>query len=240
MTQSGLSGKKIVIVGGSSGIGFAIAKAALAQGATPHIGSQNAEKVGDALARLGSSAKGGVVDVKDDASVEHFFADTGTFDHLVFTAGDWVRRNTAMGPAFSIAAAQESFDVRFWGLLRVIQHAIPQIPQDGSITLTGGVLAHRPQKGTALSTALTGATEHLAKGLAIDLAPVRVNIVVPGLIATEAWARLPEEAVQKMVEGQPLPRIGQPAEVAEAYLSFMRATYTTGQSLIVDGGMIFR
>lgn len=240
MTQSRLSGKKIVIVGGSSGMGFAVAKAAQAEGATPHIGSQNVAKVSDALTRLGQQATGAVVDVKDDASVEHFFAEIGSFDHLVFTAGDWVRRQTAMGPAFSIADAQASFDVRFWGLLRVVQHAISQIARDGSITLTGGVLAHRPQKGSALSTALTGATEHLVKGLAIDLAPVRVNIVVPGLIATEAWTRMPEDAVQKMVEGQALPRIGQPEEVAEAYLSFMRAAYTTGQSLIVDGGMVFR
>lgn len=240
MTQGSLSEKKIVIVGGSSGMGFAIAKSALADGASIHIGSQNAEKIGSALARLGPQATGSVVDVKDDNSVAGFFAEVGALDHLVFTAGDWVRRNTAIGPAFSLADAQASFDVRFWGLLRVIQHAIPSIAKNGSITLTGGVLAHRPQKGSALSTALTGATEHLVKGLAIDLAPIRVNIVVPGLIATEAWSRMPQDAIQKMVEGQPLPRIGQPDEVAEAYLSFMRATYTTGQSLIVDGGMVYR
>jgi NAD(P)-dependent dehydrogenase (short-subunit alcohol dehydrogenase family) len=240
MTKIGLSGKTIVIVGGSSGIGFAVAKAALADNALVHIGSHSEEKIAGALAKLEQRATGHVVDVTDDMSVARFFEKIGPVDHLIFTAGDWLRRKTALGPTFSLTDAKESFDVRFWGLLRIIQHAVPQIAQDGSITLTSGVLAHRPQLGSALSTALTGATEHLAKGLAIDLAPIRVNVVVPGLIATEAWERLPDDVVQKMVEGQSIPRIGQPDEVAEAFLSFMRATYTTGQSLIVDGGMVFR
>ena len=79
----------------------------------------------------------------------------------------------------------------------------------------------------------------LTRGLAVDLAPVRVNLVAPGLVATDIWARLPDGAMQAMVDGQPLPRPGLPAEVAEAYLYFMRGAYTTGQVAIVDGGRLF-
>lgn len=81
--------------------------------------------------------------------------------------------------------------------------------------------------------------EHLAQGLAVELAPVRVNVVTPGFIATEAWARLPADAVDAMVKDQPLPRAGDPAEAAEAYMYFMRAGFTTGQRAIVDGGALF-
>jgi NAD(P)-dependent dehydrogenase (short-subunit alcohol dehydrogenase family) len=102
------------------------------------------------------------------------------------------------------------------------------------------MIAHRPQKDSAVSTAMAGAIEHLSRALAIELAPIRVNAVCPGLVRTDVWNRLlqdrREEQFQKMTERQPLPRIGEPEEAAEAYLHLMRASYTTGQILRVDGG----
>jgi NAD(P)-dependent dehydrogenase (short-subunit alcohol dehydrogenase family) len=82
--------------------------------------------------------------------------------------------------------------------------------------------------------------EHLARGLALDLAPVRVNVVTPGFIDTEAWAKMPEEMKREMTKAQPISRPGLPDEVAQAYLYFMCAGFTTGQTAIVDGGMIYR
>src|SRR4029434_9596920 len=109
------------------------------------------------------------------------------------------------------------------------------------ITLTDGVVAHRPRKGAALNTAMAGAVEHLTRSLAVDLAPVRVNAVCPGLVLTEVWNSIPEEQratqLRKMTERLPLPRAGDPAEIAEAYLYLMRGSYATGQVLVVDGGM---
>lgn len=234
-----LAGKKVVVLGGSSGIGFAVAKAALEQGATVHIGSSNADKVGAAVERLGEGAGGSAIDLADEASIEAFFADHGPLDHLVYTAGDWTRRKLKIGPEFDAAQAEASFDIRFWGILRTIKFGLPLLAVNGSITLTSGLFAHRPAKGSAFSTALTGAVEHLTQGLAVELAPIRVNVVTPGFIATEAWARLPADAVDAMVKDQPLPRAGDPAEAAEAYLYFMRAGFTTGQRAIVDGGALF-
>lgn len=234
-----LAGKRIIVLGGSSGIGFAVARAALEQGAAVHIGSSSSEKVSAAVERLGEGASGAAIDLGDEASIETFLGNHGPFDHLVYTAGDWTRRKLKIGPEFDAGEAQASFDIRFWGILRTLKFALPLMATDGSITLTSGLFAHRPAKGSAFSTALTGAVEHLTQGLAIELAPIRVNVVTPGFIATEAWARLPADAVDAMVKDQPLPRAGDPAEVAEAYLYFMRGGFTTGQRAIVDGGALF-
>jgi NAD(P)-dependent dehydrogenase (short-subunit alcohol dehydrogenase family) len=234
-----LSGKRVVVIGGSSGIGRAVAKAALEAGAKVHIGSSNEEKLDAALAMLGKGAMAHRIDVRDEASVGAFFADGAGIDHLVYTAGDWERRKTQVGVKFDLTESRASVDTRFWGILLAIKYAIPLMAQDGSITLTSGLYAHRPAKGTSLITAFNGAVEHLARGLAVDLAPVRVNTVTAGFIDTEAWANMSNDMKQGLTIKQVIPRPGLPAEVAEAYLSFMRASYTTGQVSIVDGGGLF-
>lgn len=235
-----LADKTIILLGGSSGIGLAVARAALAEGARVHIGSSHAEKVAAACETLGSGASGHVVDLASEASVEAFFASAPAFDHLVHTAGEWKRRRNVPGPDFDLSDAQAAYQVRFWSILLAIKHGLAKLSPVGSITLTSGLLAHRPSKGSAMSTAMMGGVEHLARGLAVDLAPVRVNVVTPGLIATDVWAKMPAEALDAMVAGQPLSRVGGPEEVAETYLHFMRAGYTTGQVSIVDGGMLYR
>jgi NAD(P)-dependent dehydrogenase (short-subunit alcohol dehydrogenase family) len=234
-----LSGKRIVIIGGTSGIGRAVAKAALDAGASVHIGSSNAERLSAAMELLGAGVSGALVDAREEASVEAFFADAETIDHLVYTAGDWVRRKTQIGVKFDLADSRASIDTRFWGVLLAIKHALPSLSTDASITLTSGLYAHRPAKGTSLITAFNGAIEHLTRGLAVDLAPIRVNAVTAGFIDTEAWSGMTDEMKQSLTARQTLPRPGQPMEVAEAYLYFMRASYTTGQVSIVDGGALF-
>ena len=126
--------------------------------------------------------------------------------------------------------------MRFWGALTAVKHALPRLAQTGSIVLTNGTVAHRPQKGRPISTAMAGSLEHLTRALAVDLAPIRVNAVCPAGIRTDVWKSVPEERLAEMTRRQPLPRIGEPEEVAEAYLYAMRAGFTTGQVLLVDGG----
>jgi NAD(P)-dependent dehydrogenase (short-subunit alcohol dehydrogenase family) len=236
-----LASSRIVVIGGTSGIGFAVAEGALAEGASVVVGSSGAANVEAAVGRLGAGASGHPVDVRDEASVAGFFESVGAFDHLVFTAGDWgAMRGGGAVAELDLAGANATFTVRFWGALAAIKHAQGRIAANGSIVLTDGVVAHRPRKGGALSTAMAGAVEHLTRALAVDLAPVRVNAVCPGLILTDVWNSIPadrrEEQLRRMTELQPLPRVGAPAEVAEAYLHLMRASYTTGQVLVVDGG----
>jgi NAD(P)-dependent dehydrogenase (short-subunit alcohol dehydrogenase family) len=233
-----LNGQRVAIIGGSSGIGYAVAECALAEGAQVVIGSSNAANVEAAVARLGQSASGHGVNVKEEASVTAFFEALGAFDHLVFTAGDWGPHLFSGAIAkMDFGAASEALKVRFWGALMVVKHAQGRISPSGSITLTDGVLAHRPRKGAPLSTAFVGAIEHLARGLAVDLAPIRVNAVCPGLVLNERLNRSPE-LVRQQTERQLIPRGADPSEVAQAYLYLMRGGYTTGQVLIVDGGLM--
>ncbi|HLI67108.1 MAG TPA: SDR family oxidoreductase [Caulobacteraceae bacterium] len=236
-----LEGKRVVVIGGTSGIGFAVAEAAIGDGASVVVASSQPANVDAAVGRLGQAASGRSVNVRDEADVEAFFDAIGAFDHLAFTAGDWSNLRTPKTlPETDLEAAKGLQEVRYWGAVRAIKHGLKSIAADGSVTLTNGTIAHRPRKGTPLSTAMAGSIEHLVRGLAVDLAPLRVNCVCPAGIRTGVWDSIPEETRQasfeRMTARQPIARIGEPAEVAEAFLYLMRGGYTTGQVLLVDGG----
>jgi NAD(P)-dependent dehydrogenase (short-subunit alcohol dehydrogenase family) len=233
-----LKGQQVLVIGGSSGIGFAVARAARDAGADVTIASSKADRIDDALTRLGGG-EGVRLDVTDEGAIAAFFAASRPIDHIVFTAADWAQVDHKPFAEIDIAAEATLFDVRFWGALAVAKHGAKCMMPGGSITLTNGMAAHRPQKGLAVATAMAGAVEHLVMGLAVELAPVRVNGVCPGAIRTEAWDELPD-AFRKFQEdrlaGQLIARVGELREAAEAYLYLMRGTYTTGQTLRVEGG----
>ncbi len=236
-----LDGKRIVIIGGTSGIGLAVAQGAIAEGAEVVVGSSQAGNVETATRDLGNRASGHAINVRDEASVAAFFNQAGSFDHLVFTAGDWGGFRTPRPiTETDFDAVAEAYQVRYWGALKAIKHGVPSLREGGSVVLTNGMIAHRPRKGTPISTAMAGGIEHLVRGLAVDLAPIRVNVVCPGAIRTGVWDSIPaetREAQFKAMTGRlPIARIGEPNEVAEAYLYLMKAGYTTGQVLLVDGG----
>lgn len=230
-----LSGKRVVVIGGASGIGFAVATLSHELGAKVVIASSNSARVDAAVERLPGTT-GEVVDLRDEASVSHFFENLGGFDHLAITANDWAGSGSAATSDIDLAGARDSFEVRFWGALAAVKHGSRVIASDGSITLTSGMLAHRPKKGALLTTAVIGAVEHLARGLAVDLAPVRVNAVCPGLTLTEHSQQMPEEALRAFVAELPLQRGASPAEAASAYIYSMLNGYITGQIMPVDGG----
>lgn len=142
-----LDGKRVVVIGGATGIGFAVAELAHEQGASVVIGSSNAASVATAAERL-HGATGRAVDLRDEASVASFFGEIGAFDHLAITAGDW--GGSMMGSTrdrdLDLAQARDLLTVRFWGSLAAAKHGCRTIAQDGSITLTSGMLAHRPRK----------------------------------------------------------------------------------------------
>ena len=236
-----LDGKRVLVVGGGSGIGFAVAEAAQREGAVVTIASSNAERIAVAAQRLGNAATGERMDVTDEASVSAFFAAHANFDHIAYTAGDWGGMRRGGLADIDLSRAAEVFRVRFLGALAVAKHGATKLPAGGSFTLTDGTIAHRPTKGSFLSTGMAGGIEHLARGLAVELAPVRVNCVCPAMIRTEVWdtflpAEGREATIAKMTARQLIPRIGEPSETAEAYLYLMKAGYTTGQVLYVEGG----
>jgi len=224
-------------MGGTSGIGFGVAKAALAEGASVVVCSSKESKVINALERLvgGERAAGEILDVSDEAAVKAFFEKTGKFDHLVYTAGD---RIVTGFPKLELSGFKAAFDVRLWGALLCAQHARHYVTD--SFTITSGTGAYHPHPGWAITASVTGALISAARNLALDLAPVRVNCVVPGAVDTELWEHLPEDVRQSQINDiiskQPVKHIGTPEEVADVYMLAMKCTYLTGQDIIVDGG----
>jgi len=230
-----LDDKRVVVIGGATGVGFGIAELASELGATIVIGSSNEAKVTAAVERL-PNATGHTVDLRDEASVAVFFEGLGAFDHLAITAGDWGGPMFVSARDLDLTQARDLLNVRFWGALAAVKHGSRIVAQNGSITLTSGIIAHRPRKGTPVAAAIGGAIEHLARGLAMDLAPVRVNAVSLGLILTDIVKQMPEARMQAMVAPLPIPRGATPAEAAKAYVYLMLNDYATGQILHVDGG----
>ena len=235
-----LTDRRILVIGGGSGIGHAVAQAAIRAGAGVTVASSNAEKIKTAAAQLGNRAEAATLDVTRETDVADFFAGRPRFDHIAFTAGDWGGPRRDPLADLDLDQAHTLFNVRFWGAVAVAKHGATTLPAGGSLTLTDGMIAHRPQKGSAISTAMTGAVEHLTRALAVEYAPVRVNAVCPGLVRTGVWDRIPAERrddeLKQMTNRQLLPRVGEPDEIAQAYLYLMRGTYTTGQVLYVEGG----
>jgi NAD(P)-dependent dehydrogenase (short-subunit alcohol dehydrogenase family) len=232
-----LEGKRVVVIGGTSGIGFAVAKRASDLGATVVVGSSYEAKVAAAVERL-DAATGARVDLRDETNVASFFNGIGAFDHLVLTAGDWGGRRFASALEIDLTEARDFFEVRFWGVLAAVKQGCRTIAEDGSITLTSGILSRRPRKGTSMQTALTGAVEQLTRALALDISPVRVNAVSPGIVLTEHMMQLPETVRQSLVSPLPIPRGASPAEAALAYIYLIQNNYATGQVIAVDGGAL--
>ena len=225
----------VLIVGGSSGIGAAAAKAFAALGADVTIASRNQAKLDAVAADIGAAVHTAVLDTTDEASVETFFAKAGRFDHVVISAAQ-----TPGGPVRELALndAYAAMNSKFWGAYRVARAA--NITEGGSLTLVSGFLSVRPSKSSVLQGAINAALEALARGLALELSPVRVNTVSPGLIATPLWSKLGEQARQSMYEGAaarlPARRVGQPEDVANAIVYLASTPYATGSTVLVDGG----
>jgi len=233
-----LKGKSVLVIGGGSGIGFGIAKGAAEEGAKVTIASRNAQKIAEKAKSIG--ATGAVLDVTEEANIEKFFKDHTGFDHIAFTAGDTDGLSMGNLSDLDLKQAASRFNTRFWGAVAVAKHGAIKLPPGGSYTFTNGMLAHRPMRGMPIVSASAMAAEGLALGLAVDLAPVRVNCVCPGLIETELFARYGEarhEMLKAMAQRQLIQRPGTPEEAAEAYLTCMRNTFMTGQILKIEGGI---
>jgi NAD(P)-dependent dehydrogenase (short-subunit alcohol dehydrogenase family) len=227
----------VVIVGGTSGIGRAVAEQADRAGARVLVASRNRQKVDDTVALLSDSARGSVVDLTDDASVAAFFAQVGPIDHLVLPGSSV---NIGSFRTLSLADARASMTSKFWGQYAAVKAA--QLSPGASVVLFSGVASRKPGFGAPVLSAINAAVETLGKGLAIELAPVRVNVVTPGVIDTELWDVLPKESrsatLTSWTERQPVPRLGRPDEIAAVALMLMTNPFVTGTVVDVDGGAL--
>lgn len=232
-----LKGKRVVVLGGTSGIGLAVANAFLDESAQVIIASRSASKLSDAKVKLGGKVEGYEIDFRSEEKVADFFKKVGKFDHLVVTAGEGAMGHFSELP---VATVREAFDSKFWGQYISVLAALPYFNNESSITLTSGVYGVRPPQGATTLASINSAIDGLVRGLSVDLAPIRVNVVSPGIVDTPLYGGMPEDERQIMYHGiakqLPVGRVAQPKDIAETYVYLAKNGFTTGTSVLIDGG----
>lgn len=233
-----LDDKRIIILGGTSGIGLAVAQVASAEGARIVLASSNMARVQEALASLPPGTEGRTLDLADALAVEAFFERTGAFDHLVYTAGETLK--LAPLAETNLATARSLFELRYWSAFAAAKYAQSHILPGGSIVFTSGVAGARPHRGWSVAASICSAMEGLTRALAVELAPVRVNVVSPGVVKTPLWREMTDESREALyaAESQRLlvGHVATPEEIAAGYVYLMKQTYVSGQTLTIDGG----
>lgn len=239
-STSSLNGKKVILLGASSGIGLATAKAAAAEGANITIVSSNQQRIDKALTELPTGSKGYSVDLSKEENIKSFFEGIGNFDHLVYTAGENLTLNTIYNT--DIEQARSFFNIRFWSTFATVKYAAANLNPGGSINLTSGIASMRPGKGWSVASAICGAMEGFVRAMAVELAPIRVNSVVPGVIQTNLWSSMSQpdrDALYRSVANTiPVQRAGEAGDVALTFIYLMKQQFGTGQNIVVDGGTV--
>lgn len=227
---------KTVVIGGSSGMGLAIAKLLHSLGHEIVIASRSKEKLTQAVKAIGK-AESHLLDITKEKEVAHFFKTVGPFDHLVTSAADFV-----MGPFLEMSTdeARRFFDSKFWGQYMAAKYGAPHMRKGGSITLFCGIAGHRPFLHFAAGSAINVAIEGLTRALALELSPLRVNAISPGTIVTPVWNVVPEKErlaqFEATAQALPAKRVGKPEDIAQAVLYLIQCGFATGSVVYVDGG----
>lgn len=234
---------KTLIIGGASGIGFAVASALADRENELVLAGRNNEKLESARQLLNGRAAAvstRQLDVSNEAEVIALSHVLGDVDNIVFTAGSY-----APGGFLSeieLTAARLAFDTKFWGSIYTARHLSGNIRPRGTLTLTSGFLARRTLSGTLVKSTMNAAIESAAKVLAKELAPLRVNVVSPGLTDTEAYAGMDPKAREKMLqtaaENLPVKAYGRAEDIAKGYLFLLDNPFVTGTVIDIEGGAL--
>jgi NAD(P)-dependent dehydrogenase (short-subunit alcohol dehydrogenase family) len=232
-----LKNATVVILGGSSGIGLATAKAARTEGAQVIITGRSAQRLQTARAELGDAVRTVALDVADENGTRAFFQELDHLDHVFITAGTLVK-DSRLAP--ESATLRPAMDTRFWGALYAAKYAAPKMNRSGSITFMSGTAARKPLDGASVASASCGAVEAFARALAVDLAPIQVNTIQPGFVDTplldDVLGAQGAEILAAAARRLPVRRIGRPEDIADAVLFLMKNGYVTGITLTIDGG----
>jgi NAD(P)-dependent dehydrogenase (short-subunit alcohol dehydrogenase family) len=235
-----LEGKKVIILGGSSGIGLATAKKAAEKRASIIIVSSNQQKINAALEELPPGTQGFAVDLSQEENIRNLFYQTGNYDHLVYCAGENLSLSTI--DTTRITEARDFFTIRFWGPFAAVKYGAPFLNKGGSISLISGTASLRPGSGWSVASSICGAIEGFVRAMAVELAPVRVNCVVPGVVRTPLWNSMPEadraNLYQQVSDSVLLKRVAEAEDIARGFIYLMEQDHSTGQSLVIDGGSV--
>ncbi|WP_290053547.1 SDR family oxidoreductase [Amycolatopsis solani] len=223
-------GKRLVVVGGGSGIGRRIAADARDAGAEVIVAGRNPARVTD------SGVRAAFADLSEESSVKALAEAVGEVDYLVTLASA-----PANGPVTTLDrdAVTRAFDAKVIGPLLLAKHFAPRFREGGAMVLFSGVAAWRPAPERTVMATTNGAVAFLAQALAVELAPIRVNAISPGIVDSGAWDRLGEakdELFVRTAEANPARRVGRPEDVSAATLQLLSNPFTTGSVYHVDGG----
>jgi len=233
-----IHGQRVVVLGGTSGNGLATAKAAARLGAQVTVVSRRQVSVDRALADLPPGTCGRAADLTDTDQVRRLFDDLDSIDHLVFTAGEPLLLMSLH--TLDLDKAREFFTLRYFSALWAVHAAMPHLRPGGSITLTSGIVSQRPGPDLAVVASVCGAVESLTRALAVELAPIRVNAVCPGIVRSPLWDPMPQASRDQMYRDTaasiPAGRVGEVGDIAQAYLFCLTEPFATGTVLTIDGG----
>lgn len=231
----------VVIVGGSSGIGFAVAKMVVATGGKVILGGRNLVKLQFAARELGANTTFHQIDTTEQNSIINFFEHMPKIDHL-FTPG----ASYSMGPIDKISdeVAESPLKSKFWGQYWSVKHALPKLHKDSSVVLMSGAASVRPLKFTAAYAAANSAVEGLGRALALELSPIRVNTISPGTVNSDLWQNRDKElrnfAFDMFSSLNIIGRVATVEEIAQSVCFLMSNTNMTGNTLFADGGYAIR
>lgn len=233
--------KRVLIAGGSSGMGEALAGRMLKEGAEVTIVGRSGQRLSAARHRLPDPERVRIyaADITTEDQVARLFDEVGELDHIVSTAADLDGAYELL-PNLPLAAVQRALESKVLGPILLAKHGAPRLSRSGSITFTSGIAAYRPlARGAAVAT-INAALEGLVRALAVELAPIRVNAVSPGWVDTPIWTFVAGDAKNERLEAMakrlPVGRVGQADDIADAIGFLMGNGFTTGTVLHVEGG----
>lgn len=234
-----LTGARVVVIGGSSGMGLATAQRAVDEGAVVTVVGRDANRLDAARQALGGKVTTVIGDAADEAQVAAVFEPLDRVDHVVIFAGEQPVSRLSDADLDQFRRAMEA---RIWAGLLACRYATPKMPESGSVTFCSGMSAHRPRKLRSIGASATAGLESFGRAMAIELAPIRVNTICPGPILTPMLERTTltgdrNAAITAIESRVPLGRLGAPDDIADAAVFLMLNRYTTGVTLHVDGGM---
>ena len=230
---------RVIIAGGTSGIGLTTAKLLAQKKIEVIILGRNQEKLNQTLTEIGQTAKGKIVDATNLETLKQAFADIGQIDHLVIALSGG--KGIGLFHELDLDDLRKGFEGKFFPQLQTAQAVLPYISPNGSITFITSISSQSKAIGTAGLGAINGALEIMIPTLAKELKPIRINAVAPGVVNTTWWDFLPQEKKQETFEQYaktiPLGRIAEPEDIAHMIVAFIENNYVTGQVIAVDGGL---
>lgn len=233
-----LRGQRVVVVGGTSGMGLGAVRAAAKAGAHVVVAGRRAEDARFVSEAVKDQLTHAVVDVTDEAAVQRLFEDVGELDHLLVTAAPKAGARPFLEQ--DRAAAQAFMDGKLFGSWSCARYAAPRMRSGGSITFLTGCASIRPRAGLTMVTATFAALEALSQALALELGPLRVNTIRPGVVDSDMWSFLDDRAREQLREKVratfPARRIGAIEDIGHAAVFLMTNPYVTGAVLEVSGG----